>query len=57
MKCYSKQCCDSASIKILVPLMATAIFLADDSTKEKEASCPGISEESLPSQAGRAVLG
>lgn len=43
MKCYSKQCCDSSSIKILVPLMTTAIFPADDSTKDGVASCPGIS--------------
>lgn len=57
MKCYSKQCCDSSSIKILVPLTATAIFLADDSTKERVASCPGVSYESSPCQTGRAVLG
>lgn len=43
MKCYSKQCWDSSSIKILVPLMTTAIFPADDSTKERVACCPGIS--------------
>lgn len=31
-------CCDSSSIKILVLLMTTAIFLADDSTKARVAS-------------------
>lgn len=57
MKCYSKQCRDSSSIKILVLLIATAVFLLMMPCRR---GCPvalGSIRQPPPSQVGRAAVG
>lgn len=57
MKCYSKQCHDSSSIKILVPLIATAVFLLMMPHRRGWPVALGSIRQPSPSQVGRAALG